>query len=413
MNIDNVLKNSINFLLGEMSINDSNSMAKGGFYGFQNIYEPLRDTDMPFIFYEITGYGINLLLKLYDWYLDEKYLDMAKNAGECILRAQIISKDVKTNGAIYDRYYPHSRKFFESFHVYPNAVCLGGLCEIYNKTRDNRFLQSAISIKNWLFQMIVKENDQVLGFYEFYSPNQESLKVYPYESICIPFILLKFQKELKLSQSEIKQLTDSAKWGIDSQIIHGYFPFFYSLEKKEFNNTAYSHFTIYPLYNLMGFPLEELEKYGVENSFDSYKKCGEWMTRVQDENGGFFTYYFGDDHVWHQQSPAVAQALCSFTLLYEKTNDKKFLDAARKAVRWLVKNQIQDVKFSGSFYWVYPNKKYSNFQKKIMYAKELIKNRISENEQVKDVTVLLDKTPIWSVQFAIEGLYRYKKYDSS
>ena len=44
-----------------------------------------------------------------------------------------------------------------------------------------------------------------------------------------------------------------------------------------------------------------------------------------------------------------------------------------------------------------------------MYAKEIIKNKISEAEQVKDVTVLLDKVPIWPVQFAIEGLYRYKK----
>jgi len=49
----------------------------------------------------------------------------------------------------------------------------------------------------------------------------------------------------------------------------------------------------------------------------------------------------------------------------------------------------------------------------MMYAKEIIKNKISETGQIKDVTVLLDKIPIWSVQFAIEGLYRYKKCISS
>lgn len=411
--IDKVLEKSIEFLLSPISINNSDTIANGGFYAFQNVNEPIRDTDNPFIFYEITGYGINLLLKLHNWYSEEKFLDIAKKAGECILKAQVISDNINTNGAIYDRYYPHSDKFFENFHVYPNAVCLGGLCEIYIKTGDKEFLQAAISIKNWLFQMIVKENSTVLGFHEFYSLNQNSQKIFPYESICIPFILLKFKKELELSQSEIIQLLDSVEWGKNSQTEQGYFPFFYSLEKKEFNKTAYSHFTMYPLYNLMGFPLAELEEYGSQNSLESYKKCGDWMTSVQGENGGFFTYYFDNDHVWHQQSPAVAQALCSFTLLYEKTNDEKYLNAAKSTIEWLVKNQIPNEKFSGSFYWVYPNKKYSKLQKKIMYGKEIIKNKVSGSEQIKDVTTLLDKIPIWSVQFTIEGLYRYKKCISS
>ena len=412
-NIEEALQKSIDFLLSPMSIDNSDTVANGGFYGFQNIDEPLRDTDKPFIFYEITGYGINLLLKLYRWYSKEEFLQNAKKAGECILKAQVNSKDPNTNGAIYDRYYPDSNEFFHSFHVYPNAVCMGGLCELYQKTDDSRFLRAAISIKDWLFKMTAKENNSVIGFHEFYSSNQKSQKIFPYESICIPFILLKFQKELELSQNEINQLLESVSWGIKSQTQDGYFPFFYSLEKKEFNKTAYSHFTIYPLYNLMGFPLAEIEKFGCKNGFDAYKKCGEWMARVQDYNGGFFTYYFNNEHVWHQQSPAVAQALCSFTLLYEKTQDEKFLDAAKKASAWLIKNQINGGDFSGSFYWVYPNKKYSKLQKKIMYARERISNKISEKDQIKDVTVLLDKVPIWPVQFAIEGLYHYKKHSSS
>ncbi len=159
----------------------------------------------------------------------------------------------------------------------------------------------------------------------------------------------------------------------------------------------------------MGFPLAELDKLGSKNCFESYQKGVDWITKVQESDGGLYTYYFDSDHVWHQQSPAVAQALCSLTLLYEKTNDVKYLNAAKKTTEWLVENQISDEKFDGSFFWVYPNKKYSKLQKKIMYAKEIIKNKISEADQVKDVTVLLDKVPIWPVQFAIEGLYRYKK----
>lgn len=407
--IDEVLEKSIDFLLSPMSIDNSDTIANGGFYGFQNINEPFRDTDYPFIFYEITGYGINLLLKLHDWYNNAEYLKRAKNAGECILKAQVKSNNPNTNGSIYDRYYPHSDKFFENFHVYPNAVCLGGLCEIYLKTKNEKFLQAAILIKNWLFQMIVEEDNKIIGFHEYYSNNQKSQKVFPYESMCIPYILLKFQKELELTELEIKQLLDSVEWGIKSQTTRGYFPFFYSLEKKQFNKTAYSHFTIYPLYNLMGFPLAELDELGSQKCSESFQKGVDWITKVQENDGGLYTYYFEEDHVWHQQSPAVAQALCSLIQLYEKTRDQTYLNAAKKTTDWLIKNQISDKKFTGSFFWVYPNKKYSRLQKKILYTKEIIKNKISETDQVKDITVLLDKIPIWPVQFAIEGLYRYKK----
>lgn len=409
--VNEALDNSIKFLSSSSCIDMSDDISNGGFFGFQNTLQPLRDTDMPFIFYEITGYGINLLLKLSRWYNDEKFLQLAKNAASCILKAQVESKNPKSNGAIYDRYYTHSRKFFESFHAYPNAVCAGALCELYQSTKEEKLRESAIKIKDWLFEISI--NDLCVGFNEFYEPGQISQKVFPYESICIPFILLKFQKELELSEKEKNRLIESVNWGKKTQTNDGFFPFFYSLESKRFNTTAYSHFTIYPLYNLMGFPLAELDELGCSECFQSYQKCGEWMTRIQDANGGFFTYYFKGDHVWHQQSPAVGQALCAFLLLYEKTGDKKFLESARRSSQWLVENQIKEGKFSGGYYWIHPNKKYSNIQKKIMYAKERLTNKISDTSYTTDVTVLLDKVPIWPVQFAIEGLYRYSKLDSS
>jgi len=108
------------------------------FFGFQNTIKPLRETDKPFIFYEITGYGINLLLKLNHWYGDSKFVELAKKAGDSILLAQIKNKDSKVNGAIYDRFYPQDDKFFETFHAYPNAVCAGALCELYQQTKDKK-----------------------------------------------------------------------------------------------------------------------------------------------------------------------------------------------------------------------------------------------------------------------------------
>lgn len=407
--IDSSLDHAIKFFTSSLSIDNSDTKGKGGFYGFQNSSPPLRKTDRPFIFYEITGYGINLLLKLYSWFKDPKFLKLANEAAECILKAQIKSKDSKINGAIYDRYYPDSDEFFESFHSYPNGVCAGALCELYKQTKNKKFRDSAKAITEWLFQILIKKNNSCIGFKEFYDPNQDSQKIFPYESICIPFILLKFQNELELSNKQKTDLIHAVEWGTKSQTSEGFFPFFYSNSKNQFNNTAYTHFAVYPLYNLMGFPLSELDDLGCKDCFRNFVKCGEWLTSVQGENGGFYTYYFQNGHVWHQQSPAVGQALCAFVHLYQKTKEKKFFESAKKCVNWLVDNQIKQDKFQGSYYWISPNKHFSNIQKKIMYAKERFSNKFEKLDKVENVTGLLDKIPIWPVQFAIEGLYRFSK----
>ncbi len=401
------LEDAIKFLLTPYSIDDSNTKAKSGFYGFQNTAKPMRDTDRPFIFYEISGYGINLLLKLYKWYKDPKFLELAKKTGESILLGQVKNSNPKTNGAFYDRFYPDSEKFFETFHCYPNGVCAGALCELYQETNDMRFLESARAATFWLFEMLQNQNGECIGFREFFSEDQKSDRVYPYESICIPFILLKFQKELELSEKQKKDLSSAISWGRRSQTSEGFFPFFYQPIQNQFNETAYSHFTIYPLYNLMGFPLSELEDMGFKGCFDSYQKCGDWMIKVQGNDGGFYTYYHKDGHVWHKQSPAIGQALCTFVHLYEKTGQKKYLDAATKSATWLANNQLKESQFKGAFYWVYPNRHLSGFQKKIAYTKERLAGKLSSSEYVSDVTILLDKVPIWPVQFAIEGLYRF------
>lgn len=403
------LDSAVKFLTSPLSMDNSETKAKSGFYGFQNTTKPMRETDKPFIFYEISGYGINLLLKLYKWYNDSKFLEFAKNTGESILLGQVKNNNSKTNGALFDRYYPDSGSFFDTFHSYPNGVCIGALCELYHETKDRRFLESARAATRWLFEMLERKSDECIGFKEFYRDSEKSDRVYPYESICIPFILLKFQNDLELSDKQKNDLSSAISWGTRSQTVDGFFPFFYQSSQSRFNDTAYSHFTIYPLYNLMGFPLSDLEDMGHKGCFDAYLKCGNWLLKVQDSDGGFYTYYHKDGHVWHKQSPAIGQALCSFVHLYEKTGEKKFLDAASKSANWLVTNQLRESQFNGAFYWVYPNKHMSVLQKKISYAKERLYGKLSSSEYVSDVTILLDKIPIWPVQFAIEGLYRFNQ----
>ena len=104
---------------------------------------------------KITGYGINLLLKLHNWYQDQKFLDLAKKAGDCILLAQLKNDKSKNYGAIYDRFYPENKEFYETFHSYPNAVCAGALCELYQQTKDEKLRNAAKEVTQWLFHVLV------------------------------------------------------------------------------------------------------------------------------------------------------------------------------------------------------------------------------------------------------------------
>jgi len=410
--MEDTINKAIEFFLSTNCIDSSNSKSDGGVFGFQNISDNIiRESDNPFIFYEITGYGINLLLKLFQWYKDEKYLELAKNAARSLLFAQVTKEE--NAGVFYDKYYPHSGKFLEVFHAYPNAVCIAALCELHLITNNENYLNSAQNCYKWLLKTIIKdENLNSLGFTEFYDKNENSDKIFPYESICIPYLLLKFKKELKILSKDEDELKQIISWGISSQTKDGFFPFYYIPRNKQFNNTAYSHFTIYPLYNLMGFPLIEIDKIYDAKGTDAFLNCAKWLVSVQAVDGGFYTYYHESDHVWHQQSPSVGQALCTFVKAFEITKEKIFFKCAEKCHSWLSKNQIKTGKFEGGYYWIYPNKKISKFQKKIMYTKERLSQKISNSQNISNVSGFLDKIPVWSVQFAIEGLYRYNKINS-
>jgi hypothetical protein len=134
--------------------------------------------------------------------------------------------------------------------------------------------------------------------------------------------------------------------------------------------------------------------------------------RVQDVDGGFYTYYLKGQHSWHKQSPATAQVAGSLLHLWHDGKAERYLHSALNAVQWLVDNQIKETSnLAGGFYWIYPNKSLTPFSKKVLRAKERLKSKIKkepELEYIDNYSGFLDKLPIWPVQFAIDALYEAK-----
>jgi glycosyl hydrolase family 76 len=415
--IGKAMARSINFLLSPLSIDlNENSKAYGGFYGLVSVN---KNDDEPFIFSEITAYSVRILLKLYSWTREERYRDIAILAGNWLLTAQYRGEDANAHGAFYDKFYTRSGTFDDAFYVYPNATCIGALADLYELTNGSKYLDAAKSCLKWLLGVMPHNvGNKCIGFKESYglSKREFSGKVYPYESICVPYIILEHDKSLGLSEEQKAMMSSAIKWALESLDEGGYFPFFYSIDNGKFNRTAYTHFTIYPFYNLMGYPLLDLHRKGFGNCLETAKRLAEWAIRAQDADGGFYTYYFKGQHSWHKQSPATAQVACALMQLWHEVKDERYRRSAFAAAKWLVDNQIKEDPNAGGFYWIYPNKSLKPFSKQIIRAKEKLKLKIdkeSESEYLENYSGFLGRLPIWTVQFAIEALYRVKDVQQS
>jgi len=114
-----------------------------------------------------------------------------------------------------------------------------------SKQRIKKYLDSARSIKDWLFQIIVRKNESCIGFREFFDQNHVSEKIFPYESICIPFILLKFKKELEIQEKQKDELFQTIDWARKTQTGDGFFSILFFDSKWQIQQ--HSLFTFYYL----------------------------------------------------------------------------------------------------------------------------------------------------------------------
>ncbi|MES4787258.1 MAG: hypothetical protein C4294_17195 [Nitrospiraceae bacterium] len=146
--LDKAMARSINFLLRPLSVDlNENSKAYGGFYGLVDVN---KNDGEPFIFSEITAYAVRILLKLYSWTKEERYRDIAILAGNWLLTAQYRGDEANARGAFYDKFYTQRGAFDDAFYVYPNATCIGALVDLYELTKESKYLDAAKSCLKWL-----------------------------------------------------------------------------------------------------------------------------------------------------------------------------------------------------------------------------------------------------------------------
>ncbi len=120
-------------------------------HGFYKKYDTLNDDFGNRLHTVYSASIIYTLLKIYDFDKDERILEGIPDWGDFLLSMQ--SKDKETRGAFHYSYYFKSREKEPRFVVGTTALSIFTLLDLYNRTGDSKYLESAKLGGNWLTTM--------------------------------------------------------------------------------------------------------------------------------------------------------------------------------------------------------------------------------------------------------------------
>jgi hypothetical protein len=120
-------------------------------HGFYKKYDTENDYFGSRLYTVYSASIIYTLLKIYDFDQDERILEGIPEWGDFLLSMQ--SKDEETYGAFHYSYYPSSGTKEESFPVGTTALSIFTLLDLYQRTDDSRYLESAKLGGDWLTTM--------------------------------------------------------------------------------------------------------------------------------------------------------------------------------------------------------------------------------------------------------------------
>ncbi len=249
---------------------------KGGF----NSWYDLEQKKYEFLYSEITGYAITMLLYLNKISPNKVFVDRGKLAADWLL-----SKAIHPVGGVRTRHYydlenAHPGYSFESeiLYAFDNGIVAFGLANLYDETKEKKYLDAAEGIMQFLMRKMQKPNGE---FYASYDAKSENLG------------------------------DDDSKWSTQSGSYHAKISL--------------------PLVKL--FELTRKQEYK-----DSAIKVCEASLKVQEKDGRFVTYRTEKDTHIHPHCYSAEG------LLYAgiKLDKPKFIESAARAADWVLQNLNDD-----------------------------------------------------------------------
>lgn len=314
----------------------------------------------PFVYCEITGYAIQFLLRAYRGQGEPNLLEIAREGGEFLLKAQYNRSDKALVGAFPYGYRLPNGERIEKYFSFDTAICLGALVELYEAFGDKRYLESGMKAGVWLEGM--QKKDGSFRSAHFGAEGSPVNLGWYGDGGCLHAKNVIGLLKLYLATQDERFLYVAKKtleWILTLQHDDGYFR---ATRDYAF---VFTHAHGYALEGLLyGYLVIGEKRY-----LDAAVQGGRWLLRVQNSDGSLYQYYGRDINAYldsvgtrlrtlrkfvrPRETGVTAQALRIWLALYYKSQYEPFLAASNKAAKFILTMQSQckaDQDFLGAFY---------------------------------------------------------------
>jgi hypothetical protein len=327
-----------------------------------------KDKKYQYVYNEITGYAVNAFITIYNWMGEEKYLQYAKDAADYLISLQSKKSQNYEYGGIN-----HSLKLpdlgsIKNYFSFDNAVILHGMANLFSITKEDRYYKACFELSKFLLKMQKEDG----SFYSFYESENKIIEhandEFWFDDGCLHVknaIGLLWFAYISGEQKYRNAALKICDWGTRLLDKDG---LFWANTKKRY---VFTHAHCYATEGyLYAYYFTEDPKY-----LDIAQKAGDALIRIQNNDGSLYRIYknkilmknlYGNRHRmsvkrWHREKKypwktidATSQAARIWTLLYSIEKNKKYLDAAEKAARFLSKHQVlnhHDKNMHGGLYY--------------------------------------------------------------
>ena len=311
----------------------------GGFFAwFDN-----EEERYSFLYPEITGYAIRLLVQLYKTTRSERFLKNAISAGDWLLRIQ------RPAGSFYCKYFRGNRVDVLSYKDYDRtqytfdaAICLSALMDLFKAASYVKYLRSSKKIAEWLVKFQNQDGSIAAGYHPDHGiidAGRWSMTTGCHHLKDV-IALLKLYEQLG-DERYILSAKRLLEWGRKLQSKDGRFLIFPG------NEETYVHAHCYAVEGLL-----YAAKYLGDNTLMKRAVSGaRWLSKIQNNDGSIWNWYNSkEDKI--KVSDATTQAL-RIWLILEREGPVNFYTNIEKSLRFLSRMQcsIEDERAFGGVYY--------------------------------------------------------------
>ena len=320
---------------------------KSKFYGSVNAWYDINKKKYSFVYSEIIGYFLTLMVYLYNLTNNKKFINRALLAASWLIKnAQYSNGGFKCLFAI-DKNIPHLYKK-NLIYSFDNGVILNGLCSLYKVSKKKYLLNSATRCANWLVKNCTNSRNQIKPVFDildnkFYDSDKDwsttSGSYHTKVSIGLANFYTISKKKIYLEKA-----LSICKKSLEYQDAKGRFISF--LHKGGTN--AHPH-----CYSAEG--LWSLGIYHKNKLFLNASKKGlGWILSKRNKFGNIPRLYLDGKCIFHERADSIAQVLRLFFLHNNKSRTQKSNKMIiNNLLKILFKYQItsKNKRTNGSFLW--------------------------------------------------------------